>query len=135
MSDQTTVPEDFRDLLDAQIATLATIGPDGRPQLSAVGFLHDNGALKLSLHETRQKTKNLRRNPAVNLFVLDRQNPMRYLEIRGDGELVDDRDYAFADTISAKHGGVNLRQIDGDDQRRVVVSIRPTRVVAVDLSA
>ena len=41
MSDQTTIPEAFTDLLDAPFATLATVGADGRPQLSAVGFVHD----------------------------------------------------------------------------------------------
>ena len=135
MSDQTTVPETFRDLLEAQVATFATVGPDGRPQLSAVWFLHDDGELKVSLHATRQKTKNLRHNPAVNLFVLDPQNPMRYLEVRGDAELADDTDYAFAARVGAKYGGADLRQLDGDDQRRVVVTIRPTRVVAIDLNA
>ena len=135
MSDQTTVPETFRDLLEAQVATFATVGPDGRPQLSAVWFLHDDGELKVSLHATRQKTKNLRRNPAVNLFVLDPQNPMRYLEIRGDAEIADDSDYEFATRVSAKYGGADLRQMDGDDPRRVVVTIRPSRVVPVDLSA
>ena len=135
MSDQTTVPETFRDLLEAQVATFATVGPDGRPQLSAVWFLHDEGELKVSLHATRQKTKNLRHNPAVNLFVLDPQNPMRYLEVRGDADLADDTDYAFAARVGAKYGGADLRQLDGDDQRRVVVTIHPTRVVAVDLGA
>ena len=135
MSDQTTVPETFRDLLEAQVATFATVGPDGRPQLSAVWFLHDDGELKVSLHATRQKTKNLRHNPAVNLFVLDPQNPMRYLEVRGDAELADDTDYAFAARVGAKYGGADLRQLDRDDQRRVVVTIRPTRVVAIDLNA
>jgi PPOX class probable F420-dependent enzyme len=135
VSDQTTVPETFRDLLEAQVATFATVGPDGRPQLSAVWFLHDDGELKVSLHATRQKTKNLRHNPAVNLFVLDPQNPMRYLEVRGDAELADDTDYAFATRVGAKYGGADLRQLDGDDQRRVVVTIRPTRVVAIDLNA
>ncbi len=135
MSDQTTVPETFRDLLEAQVATFATVGPDGRPQLSAVWFLHDDGELKVSLHATRQKTKNLRHNPAVNLFILDPQNPMRYLEIRGDADLEDDPDYAFAARVGAKYGGADLRQLDGDDQRRVVVTIRPTRVVAIDLNA
>ena len=135
MSDQTTVPETFRDLLEAQVATFATVGPDGRPQLSAVWFLHDDGELKVSLHATRQKTKNLRHNPAVNLFVLDPQNPMRYLEVRGDAELADDTDYAFAARVGAKYGGADLRQLDREDQRRVVVTIRPTRVVAIDLNA
>ena len=135
MPDQTTVPDAFTDLLDAPVATLATIGPDGRPQLSAVWFLHDDGEVKVSLHETRQKTKNLRTNPAVNLFVLDPQNPLRYLEIRGDAELADDRDYAFAAKVGAKYGGADLRQMDGDDQRRVVATIRSARVVAIDLAA
>jgi PPOX class probable F420-dependent enzyme len=135
MSDHNTIPDGFADLLDAPIATLATIGPDGRPQLSAVWFLHDDGELKVSLHETRQKTKNLRTNPAVNLFVLDPQNPLRYLEVRGDAELADDPDYAFATKVGAKYGGADLRQMDGNDQRRVVATIRSARVVAIDLAA
>jgi len=131
----TTIPEAFHDLLDAPFATLATVGADGRPQLSEVWFLHDDGELKVSVHASRQKTKNLQRNPAVNLFILDLQNPMRYLEIRGDAELAPDTDYALAEKVGAKYGGADLRQMDGDDQRRMVVTIRPTRVVAIDLSA
>ena len=41
-----TIPEAFTDLLDAHVATLATIGRDGRPQLSAVWFLHENGEVR-----------------------------------------------------------------------------------------
>ena len=134
MSDP-TIPRAFADLLDAPIATLATVGADGRPQLSAVWFLHHDGEIQVSLHATRQKTKNLRRNPAVNLFILDPQNPMRYLEIRGDATLADDTDYGFATKVGAKYGGADLRQMDGDDPRRVVATIRPAHVVAIDLSA
>ena len=130
-----TIPDAFTDLLDAPIATLATIGPDGRPQLSAVWFLHHDGQIQVSLHAKRQKTKNLRANPAVNLFVLDPHNPMRYLEIRGDATLTDDSDYTFADRVGAKYGGADLRQMDGNDTRRVVATIHPTHVVAVDLGA
>lgn len=128
------VPAGFQDLLDAQFATMGTIGRDGRPHLSEVWFLHEDGQLKVSLHVGRQKTKNLRRNPAVSLFVLDVQNPLRYLEVRGDASVDDDDGYAFADRIGAKYGGVDLREMDGDDQRRVVVTIDPDRVVAKDLS-
>ena len=35
----------------------------------------------------------------------------------------------------AKYGGVDFRSMDGDDQRRVVVTITPTKVIAADLSA
>ena len=71
----------------------------------------------------------------MNLFILDPQNPMRYLEIRGDAQLEADTGYALADKIGAKYGAADLRRMDGDDQRRVAVTIHPTRVVAVDLSA
>ncbi len=135
MPDQTALPDAFADLLQVPIATLATLGPDGRPQLSAVWFLHDDGGIKISLHAKRQKTKNLRRNPAATLFILDPQNPLRYVEIRGDAELAEDPDYAVADQVGAKYGGADLRQVDGDDQHRVVVTISPRRVVAIDLSA
>ena len=135
MSDHPTIPEAFTDLLDAPIATIATVGADGRPQLSAVWFLHDEGELKVSLHAARQKTKNLARNPAVTLFILDLQNPMRYLEVRGDAQLEPDTDYELADRVGAKYGGADLRQMDRDDQRRVAVTINPSHVVAVDLSA
>ena len=53
MSDHSTIPEAFKDLLDSPFATLATVGADGRPQLSVVGFLHHDGDLKVSLHAKR----------------------------------------------------------------------------------
>lgn len=133
MPDHAVIPDAFSDLLDADVATMATIGPEGRPQLSAVWFVHRDGDI-VSLHVGRQKTKNLERNPAVNLFILDSANPQRYLEIRGDADLEPDPDYAFATEVGAKYGGADLRSFDGDDQRRVRARIIPRHVVAVDLS-
>ena len=46
-----------------------------------------------------------------------------------------DDDYTFADRVGAKYGGVDLRAMDAGNGRRVVVTIEPTRVNAVDLSA
>ena len=66
----TTIPDSHLDLARAPIATLATVGADGRPQLSAVWFLYEAGKVRISLNATRQMTKNLTANPAVTLFVL-----------------------------------------------------------------
>jgi PPOX class probable F420-dependent enzyme len=121
------IPESHRDLLDAQFATLATIGPDDRPQLSEVWFLAENGEVKFSLNTTRQKVKNLQRRPAATAFLLDLANPYRYLEIRGDAEVVPDDDYAFADRLGAKYGA-DLRDRDQPGDTRVIVTIHPTRV-------
>ena len=64
------IPASHRDLLDGEFATLATIGPDGRPQLSEVWFLAEGDTVTLSLNTTRQKVRNLRVNPAANVFPL-----------------------------------------------------------------
>jgi len=79
-----SVPQSHRDLLDTLVAVLATNRADGRPQVTAVGFYHDpdDDRVKISLNDTRQKTKNLRRDPNTTLFVLDPDNPRRTLEIR-----------------------------------------------------
>ena len=129
----TTIPETHTDLLSASTAILGTVGPDGRPQLSAVWFVADGDELKVSLNSTRQKTKNLRANPAVNLFILDLENPQRYLEVRGDAEIADDPDYAFAGRVGQKYGA-DLRTFDAENAQRVVVTIRPTRINAADMS-
>lgn len=126
-------PDSHRDLLEAQVATLATIGPDGRPQLSAVWFLAEDDVVRVSLNTSRQKTRNLRANPATNLFILDTANPFRYLEIRGDAQIEPDDTYSFAAKVGAKYGA-DLHDMDGPAESRVVVTIKPARVNAVDLS-
>ena len=128
------IPASHRDLLDGQFATLATISPDGRPQLSEVWFLAEDDTISLSLNTSRQKTKNLRANPAANLFLLDLAVPYRYLEIRGDAEISADDDYSFADRVGAKYHA-DLREHDRPGQSRVKVTIRPVRVNAIDMRA
>ncbi|MBO0689924.1 MAG: PPOX class F420-dependent oxidoreductase [Candidatus Dormibacteraeota bacterium] len=127
-----TIPESHRDLLDSPVATLATIGPDGRPQLSEVWFLADGGSVVLSLNRARQKTRNLERNPVCNLFILDLANPYRYLELRGDAEVVPDPDYEVADRVGAKYGA-DLRTRDQPGETRVAVTVLPTRARAVKM--
>ena len=121
------IPASHRDLLDAQVATLATIGSDGRPHLSEMWFLADGDTVMLSLNTARQKMKNLRANPTATLLILDLANPYRYLEIRGDAEITPDDDYKFADQLGAKYQS-DLRDRDQPGDTRVVVTIRPTRV-------
>jgi PPOX class probable F420-dependent enzyme len=48
---------------------LATLHPDGRPQLSTVRFTYRDRVARISLTETRVKTRNLRRDPRAALYV------------------------------------------------------------------
>lgn len=129
----TAIPDSHTDLLDGDFATLATVGPDGRPQVSEVWFLADDETVRISLNSSRQKTKNLRANPVCSVLLLDTANPYRYLELRGDAEVAPDDDRAFAERVGAKYGA-DLSQHDGPDDQRVIVTVRPVRVNAVDMS-
>jgi PPOX class probable F420-dependent enzyme len=117
----TTFPDSHRDLLDARFATLATLGEDGGPQLTEVWFLFEDGELKISLNDSRLKTKNLAARPLCSLFILDLENPFRYLDVRG--------------TARIEYDGADLRDHDGPEDKRVVVTIEPTNVFAVDMGA
>src|SRR5581483_10153632 len=126
--------ESHRDLLDTDVAILATNGRDGFPQVTAIWFLFDDGNIKLSLNTARQKVKNLRQHPECTLFILDRAKPQRYLEVRARAELAPDPDYAFADRVGQKYGGIDLRTRDKPGESRVVVTLQPVKINAVDLS-
>ena len=129
----TDFPQSHRDLLDGQVASLATIGRDGFPQVTEIWFLHDAGEVKLSLNTSRLKTRNLQRNPQCSVLLLDLQNPYRYLEVRGTARLDPDDDYAFARKLGAKYGA-DLKVHDQPGESRVAVTIKPANVYAVDMS-
>jgi PPOX class probable F420-dependent enzyme len=121
------VPASHRDLLQTDVATLATNGPDGYPQVTATWFLADDeGVVRLSLSTTRQKVRNLQKHPQATLFLLDPTNPYRTLEIRGRAEIQPDPDYQFADKLGQKYHA-DLRQNDKPGTSRVVVTLHPVK--------
>jgi PPOX class probable F420-dependent enzyme len=129
----TAFPDSHSDLLEGDVATLATIGGDGLPQLTELWFVHDDGELKLSLNTSRLKTRNLVKRPECGLLLLDLGNPYRYLSVRGRARIEPDDDYSFADKLGAKYGA-DLRSRDKPGESRVVVTVEPANVYAVDMS-
>ena len=123
------IPESHKGLLNAQVGVLGTIGASGRPQLSATWFLAEGDTVKISLNTARQKVKNLQADPKASFLIFDPENPYKYVELRGDAEITADDDYAFADKLGAKYGA-NLRERDNAGDSRVVVTIKPARVIA-----
>jgi PPOX class probable F420-dependent enzyme len=123
------IPESHKGLLNAQIGVLGTIGASGRPQLSATWFLAEGDTVKISLNTARQKVKNLQADPKASFLIFDPENPYKYVELRGDAEITADDDYAFADKLGAKYGA-DLRERDNPGESRVVVTVKPARVIA-----
>ena len=129
----TEFPESHRYLLDTANATLATVGRGGYPQQTEIWFLHEDGEVALSLNTSRLKTKNLRQHPQCSLFILDLENPSKYLEIRANAVVEDDADYQFADRVGAKYGG-DLREHDAPGDERVKVILEPVNIHPVDMT-
>ena len=124
------IPDSHKDLLNAQVGVLGTIGASGRPQLSGTWFLAEGDTVKLSLNTARQKVKNLQANPKVSFLIFDPENPYKYIELRGDAEIIPDDDYAFAAKLGVKYGGTDLRERDNPGDSRVIVTVKPARVIA-----
>src|SRR5260370_36077634 len=82
----TVIPEKFQDLLEKKIfVSLATLMPDGRPQVTPVWFDFDGQHVVINSAKGRVKDRNMRRDPRVALLFIDPENPYRHLQVPGRG--------------------------------------------------
>ncbi len=111
------------------VVALSTIGPKGTPQTTAAWFaLDDDGRVNLSLSESRQKVKNLRRNPGASLLFVNPQNPFQTVEIRGHATIEPDDAGTVVDKVNAKYDA-NVRSFDQPGEQRYAVTIQPEQVL------
>lgn len=124
-----TIPASHRYILDKnQVVALATKGPNGEPQVTALWFLAEDDIIRMSINTKRQKAKNLQRDPSCSAFSIDPDNPYRTLEIRGQVDIAPDPDYAFADKVGARYGA-SLKDMDSEDEIRMIFTLKPDKVI------
>jgi PPOX class probable F420-dependent enzyme len=83
------IPASHRDLLTRPICgVFTTMGADGQPQSSLVWVDVDGGSARINTTVERQKGRNLLVNPKVSLLVVDPDDTTRFIQIRGDAELL-----------------------------------------------
>jgi PPOX class probable F420-dependent enzyme len=123
------IPEKYRDLFDKKaFANLATMMPDGTPQVTPVWVDYDGTHVIVNSARGRQKDKNLRRNPKVSLSIQDPDNPYRYLEVRGRvAEITEDGADAHIDKMAKKYMGVDRYPGHQPGEVRVIYKIEPQR--------
>jgi PPOX class probable F420-dependent enzyme len=116
---------------------LITHRGDGRSQPSNIAYyVGDDGLIRISITETRAKTKNLRRDPRCELYVVG-DNFWRYLVLDCECELspvTRDAQDATADELVDYYRAVSGEHPDWDDYRaamvndqRLVARLRPSR--------
>ena len=125
----TRIPDSHVDIIEkSQVVILATNGPDGSPQVTALWFHFEGSVLRLSLNNSRQKTKNLLRDSRASAFFIDPENPYRTIELRGTATVEPDPEYAFADKVGAKYSA-DPREMDGPGESRSVVTLNVEKVL------
>ena len=127
------IPEKFRDLFDKKaFAHVATLMPDGTPQVTPVWVDYDGQYVIINSARGRQKDKNLKRSPAVALSIQDPDNPYRYLEVRGPVvEITEDGADEHIDKMAKKYMGVDRYPGRAPGEVRVLYKIEPQHTTSM----
>jgi PPOX class probable F420-dependent enzyme len=121
------IPEKYRDLFQKRaFASLGTLMPDGRPQVTPVWCDFDGENVIFNSAKGRQKDRNVRRDPRVSLAIIDPENPYRYLEIRGRVvEITEDGADESINKLAKKYLGVDKYPYAQPSEVRVIYKIKP----------
>jgi PPOX class probable F420-dependent enzyme len=123
--------DNYLDLLQQKkaFADLATIMPDGTPQVTPVWFDYAGGKVRVNTAKGRVKARNLKAGAAVALSIMDPDNPYRYVQIRGrvTGATETGAD-AHIDSLAKKYLGKDQYPYRRPGEVRVVYEIEPVSV-------
>jgi PPOX class probable F420-dependent enzyme len=124
----------YADLLNDKkaFAHLATIMPDGTPQVTPVWFDYVGGAIRVNSARGRVKDRNMKEGAAVALSILDPDNAYRYLQIRGRvRKVTEEGAAAHIDSLAKKYLGKDKYPFGQPGDVRVTYEIEPRRVQAM----
>jgi PPOX class probable F420-dependent enzyme len=110
-------------------AALTTLLPDGHPQTQVMWVDADEQHLLVNTEVHRQKFRNVERDPRVTVTIWDREDPYRFVEVRGDvvEKVKGQEAREHIDELSHKYRGKPYQtQIQSE---RVVLRIAPSRQV------
>lgn len=124
------IPEQYLDLFEKKtFAHLATLMPDGSPQVTPVWVDFDGSHIIVNSARGRQKDRNMRRNHSVSLVLSDPKNPYRYLEVRGRvATITEDGAGEHIDKMAKKYLGVDKYPHLAVNEVRVLYRIEPQHV-------
>jgi PPOX class probable F420-dependent enzyme len=126
------IPQQYQDLLSkVAFAHLATLMPNGSPQVTPVWFDYDGSHIRINSAKGRVKDKNMRRNKRVALSVQDPKKPYRYFAAQGEiVEITEEGADAHIDSLAKKYLGKDKYPFRQPGEVRVIYKIRPERVHA-----
>jgi PPOX class probable F420-dependent enzyme len=128
------IPESHRDLFERPVVVaLATVNPDGQPQVTPVWVDYDGEFVIINTARGRQKDRNMEARPQVTVMAMDPDDPYRWVEVRGVIEEIDEASgLDVINRLSAKYRNQPDYYARNPSMRgretRVTYRIRPTKV-------
>ena len=103
------IPESHIDILNKKsFAHLATVMPDGSPQVTPVWVDYDGSFIIVNSARGRVKDRNMTLGAPVAVEIMDADNPYRYLQVRGKvAEVTEEGADASIDKLAKKYMGVD----------------------------
>ena len=126
-----TIPATHADLVTSKpaFANLATLNPDGSPQVTPVWVDFDGSHIIVNTAKGRVKANNLAREPRVALSISDPENAYRYLGVQGRVvEITEKGGDAHIDKMAKKYLGKDSYPFRKAGEVRLIVKIAPDKV-------
>ena len=119
-------------LNEANVAVLATVGPDGGAQAAPIWYLWEDGVFIMSSGRGSQKHRNVERNPNVTLVVDSRVVPYYAVMAQGTVEigpqLSDDARLRMAIRyLGEEMGRAYIASVSGEDS--VTIRLKPRKFI------
>jgi PPOX class probable F420-dependent enzyme len=124
------ISEEYKELfVKVAFAHLATLMPDGSPQVTPVWVDYDGTHVRVNSAKGRVKDKNMRREKRVALSIQDPDNAYRYIAVRGEvAEITEEGADAHIDALAKKYLGKERYPFRAPGEVRVIYKIRPDKV-------
>jgi PPOX class probable F420-dependent enzyme len=122
------IPDKYVDLLAQKkaFAGLATVMPDGSPQVTPVWFDYTNGLIRVNTAKGRVKQRNMQEGSPVALSIMDPDNPYRYIQVRGKvSRMTEQGANAHIDLLAKKYLDKDKYPFAQPGEVRVLYEITP----------
>lgn len=122
------IPDNYLDLVTTKksFAHIATIMPDGSPQVTPVWLDYADGVIRVNTARGRVKDRNMKVGSHVALSIQDPDNAYRYVQIRGKvARASEDGADAHIDSLAKKYMGVDSYPFRTPTEKRVIYFIEP----------
>ena len=108
---------------------IATINPDGSPQLTPVWGNYSGDHILINTAEGRVKHKNVKKDPRVAISVVDNDNPLNMTTIRGKVvEIIPDYDYLHINKLTKQYMGITEYPFKKENEKRIIFKIEPKKI-------